>query len=112
MKIRNWLILGLALVLVAFTLTMAVPGVSRAQQTGPAASQGTAVQDYASGYYGYDDSGHAYRPMGAGYVYPAPATRNYWNKGSRARRQGYQGAWCPWNAGYARNYRGSRGYCW
>jgi hypothetical protein len=108
MNIRNWLLLGLALVL-ALTLTVGLPGGSQAQQKHPAASYGPAGQNNASGYYTYNGSGYAYCPMGPGYGYSPPANRNYRNNGSRTWGQGYQGAWCPWNSGYARGYRGGWG---
>lgn len=111
MKSHNWLIFGLALALV-FTLTIGVPSVSQAQKNGPAVSPGTAAPDNASSYYGYDGSGYDYCPVGPGYGYSDPANQNYRNNGSRTWRHGYQGAWCPWDNGYAGGYRNSRGYCW
>ena len=111
MDIRNWSILGLALVL-AFTLTVSLPGSAQAQQKDPAATYGPAAQDQAGGYYGYDGSGYSYCPMGSGYGYSAPVNRDYRNNGPRTwDNRGYQGAWCSWNSGYAPGNRGGWG-CW
>jgi hypothetical protein len=111
MNIRNWLILGLALVL-AFTLTVGLPRVSQAQQQkDPAVDYGPGGQKYASGYYGSNGSGYTYCPMGPGYEYSAPARQDNRNYAPRSWGQSYQGA-RPWNGGYASGYRGGRGYCW
>jgi len=107
MSVRNWSIFGLALVL-AFTLTASVPGGAQAQQNSPA----VASQGYDTGYYDYNGSGYAYCPMGPGYGYSAPVKRDYRNSDSSTWGRGYQGAWCPWNSGYARGYRSGGGYCW
>ena len=110
MNLRNWLLIGLALV-VGFTLTVGLPGGTQAQQNDPAVAYGPAGQDYASGYYGSNGSGYAYCPMGPGYGYSAPANQNYQDYAARSGNKGYQGAWCPWNSGYARGYQGDWG-CW
>ena len=112
MNVRNWSILGLALVL-AFTLTVGLPGASQAQQQNdPAASYGPAAQDQAGGYYAYDGNGYAYCPMGPAYGYSAPVNRDYRNSGSRTWGRGYQGARCSWNSGNTGAYRGGWGSCW
>ena len=111
MNVRNWFILGLALVL-AFILTVSFPGGAQAQQKDPAATYGPPAQDYAGGYYGYDDSGYSYCPMGSGYGYSTPANRDYRNNGPRTwNNRGYQASWCSWNSGYAPGNRGGWG-CW
>jgi len=111
MKSQKILLIGLALVL-AFTLTIGMPGVSRAQQNGPAASSGTAASKYTSGYYNYNNNGSAYCPTGPGYGYSARASRNYGQRGPRSWNRGGPNDWCPTDSGYARNYRGGRGNCW
>ena len=110
MKRHKCVLIGLALVLVV-TLTMAIPGVSRAQQNGPAASSAT-TPNSASGYYNYNNNGSAYCPTGPGYGYSARASRNYSTRGPRSWNRGGPNDWCPTDTGYARNYRGGRGNCW
>lgn len=107
MNVRNWSILGLDLVL-AFTLTVGLPGGAQAQQNDPAAAYGP--QDYAGGYYG--NGGYAHCPMGPGYGYSAPINQNYRHYASRSWNKGYRSDWGPWNSGYARGYRSGWGYCW
>lgn len=111
MKSHKWLILGLALALV-FTITIGVPGVSRAQQNSPAVSNNTAAPGYAKGSYDKNGSGYAYCPESPGYGYSARTYRNYRHNGSRNWGRGYRGDWCPGDNGYARGYRNSRGNCW
>ncbi len=107
MNARNWSILGLAMVL-AFTLTVGLPGGAQAQQNHPAANY--SPQDNAGGYYG--NGGYAYCPMGPGYGYSAPANQNYQHYASRTWNKDYRGAWCSWNSGYPRGYRNDGSYCW
>lgn len=111
MNARNWSIFGLVLLL-AFTLIVGLPGSSQAQQNDPATGYGPAVQDNASGYYGYNGGGYVYCPMGPGYRYSAPVNPNYQDSSSNSWERGYQGAWCPWNSGYSRGYRSGCGHCW
>lgn len=106
MNVRNWSILGLSLVL-AFTLSVGLPGESQAQQNDPAATYSPPAQD-ANGYYGYGD--YAYCPMGPGYS--VPATQNNRHYATRSGNRDYRGAWCSWNSGYSRGYRNGGGYCW
>ncbi|MDI6854569.1 MAG: hypothetical protein QME75_13310 [Deltaproteobacteria bacterium] len=111
MKTQNWLILGLALVL---ALAVSMPGGAQAQPGGPAGSYGPAMQDYGSGYYGYNGSGYVdpYCPMGSGYGYYRPARQGHRNYDSRSWGRGHRGARGPWNTGYASGYRRSWGSCW
>lgn len=93
-------------------LTYTLPGLSRAQPNGPAASSRTAASNYTSGYYNYHNNGSAYCPTGPGYGYSARASRNYGQHGPRSWNQGGPNAWCPTDTGYAGTYRGGRGNCW
>jgi len=113
MNIRNWLVLGLALVL-ASTLIVSVPGSAQAQQNDAAVSYGTAKQDSSNSYYGYNSSGYTgpYCPMGPGYAYSAPAKRAYRNPGTQPWGRGHRGAWGPQRSGYAGGFHGGWGYCW
>lgn len=113
MKTRNWLILSLALML-AFTLTMGIPGGAQAQNNVPEVSYDSAGQNFASDYYGYNGSTYAgsYCPMGPGYGYYGPARQGYRNYDSRSWGRGHRDARGPWNSGSARGYRGGWGSCW
>ena len=101
MKIRHWLILGLALLLV-IPLTLSFPGNSQAQQNRPSVSHGPGMQAYGSGYYGNNDNSYrgSNRTPGSGYGY-AQGPRNYGNRGPRSWNRDNSNTWCPWNGGYA-----------
>lgn len=107
MKIRNWLISGLILVV---ALSVSMPGGAQAQQTGPADSYGLTGPDYGSGYYSHPAPDYVgpYCPMGPGYYGPRQGYRNYDSRSwSRSRRDGRG----YWGTGYARGSHGW-GYCW
>lgn len=108
MKLRNRLILGLALVL---ALSISMPGGAQAQQIGPADSYGLAGPDYGSGYYNHPAPDYAgpYCPMSPGYYRPRQGYQNYDSRPWGQSRRGSRG---PWNSGYAGGYRGGWGYCW
>ncbi|MEJ2090857.1 MAG: hypothetical protein P8X65_01550 [Syntrophobacterales bacterium] len=111
MKIRYWLILGLALLLIV-PLVLSFPGTSQAQQNKSSVSQGPGMQGYGRGYYGNNDnsSRNSYGTPGYGY---SMGPRNYGNRGPRSWNRGNGNTWCPWNGGYAGSYRNSRGgHCW
>jgi hypothetical protein len=111
MKIRYWLTLGLALLLVV-PLVLSFPGNSQAQQNKPSLSHGPGMMGYGSGSYGNNDNSYrnSYRTQGYGYGTPGP--RYYGNRGPRSGNWGNGNTWCPWNGGYAGSYRNSSGHCW
>jgi hypothetical protein len=111
MKMHKWLIFGLALVL-AFTLTIAIPGLSQAQRNGPAVSSDNAAPGYDRGYYNYDNNGYAYCPTGPGYGSSARAPRNYDNRVPRSWNRDNRNGWRSRNNHHAGGYRGGMGYCW